>query len=303
MVFDINNKILGERNLGMYNEKTGLTQAFENDYYSGSQIQVMLGDILLDSAIHISFQRRQNRTPVYGYANQYYTFVSDGQIFVSGELTIAFKETAYLMYPIKRYVELTANSLPTSVRYNPGKEGEVYRNAVKPTDPSKPFTSLSQQARRDQTMRANVEQMFGWGGEVTDPKNPLPTDAKGKNQFVRQLAALEDNPFEDWAEKFEDALWYGSENTKDNMIIRDQLFSGNLSEQQVFELETIMTHRNADQYPPVDIWIIYGNTSDHTANHTVKKLLDVSFLGFSQQMAASGEPIYETYSFIARNLV
>jgi len=343
--------------------------AYEHDYYSGSQVQVMMGDVLLDAAVGIAFSVQQNKTPVYGYANQYYAFVADGQVFVQGSLTIAFKEAGYLLFPIKRFVELNAGSTWSPVREGP-KFDEVIKDGMQ-------FESISKIARKRKTLRANVEQVFSWAGdaqstisgggggqafgdhtkaikalqaelkEITDwlathaapelgpippgqtqeiieknerkediekellgYKKTLANDAKQKvvpgsgsqyNKFVTKLGTLSDNDFEDWAEMFEDVLWYGSE--KQVPTLRDQLNSGNLKPLTLIEKETFLSHRRPDQYPEVDIWIIYGDTSDDTANHTVKRLLDVSFTGCSTVISPSGEPVYENYSFIARNLV
>jgi hypothetical protein len=162
-----------------------------------------------------------------------------------------------------------------------------------------PFQSIAKEARRKNTMQANVEQMFSWAGDT--PSQPYLSNRSDYNTFVKELDYLTDDKFEDWAETFEDVLWYGSD--KQIPTLRDQLNSKNLTPLQVIQKETFLSHRRPDQYPEVDIWIIYGNTSDHTANHTVQKILDVSFTGCQKSISSSGEPIYETYSFVARNLV
>ena len=78
---------------------------YEYDWYTGSQIGVMIGDVLIDNAVAISFSVEQTKTPIYGYANQYYSFVADGHVLVQGSLTIAFKESGYLTWPIQRFQE------------------------------------------------------------------------------------------------------------------------------------------------------------------------------------------------------
>jgi hypothetical protein len=298
-IINIDGRPIGEPDIGKSN--------YEMDYFSSSQIQVMMGDILLDSAISLSYELRQNKTPVYGYANQYFTFVADGQVFVSGSLVIAFKEAGYLLYPIKRFHNLAASSTWASPRYDVQKvkkQGIINNTAdlTKIDMDQDPFTTIAKQARRKKTMRANVEQMFAWEqmSKDTDPK----LNAKGNanyNRFLTELGSLEDDAFEDWAEVFEDSLWYGSD--IQNSFMRDKINSKNATKDQDIDNEFLLSHRRPDQYPPVDIWIVYGNTDDASANHTVQKILDVSFTGCSKGFAASGEPVYEAYSFLAKNLV
>ena len=112
---------------------------------------------------------------------------------------------------------------------------------------------------------------------------------------------MEDDKFEDWAEVFEDAIWYGSDPA--NPLMRDKLFSNNLEEHQLISQEDVLSHRRADQYPQIDIWITYGDMSRQPVNHTVKKIMDVSFVGQAQTVEVSGEPTYEVYNFFAKNVV
>jgi len=273
--------------------------AYEYDHYSGSQISLMFGDVLVDNAIHVQFNVNQNRSPVYGYANNYYAFTAGGKVLVQGSLTIAFKEAGYLFWPIKRFHNRKLDSkflgdTWTSPRYGVTKNGVITRGY----DTSKAdntFTTAAKEAERKRIMRANIEQMAKW-------ENQKPQRAGSPyNSFVKQLGALSDNRFEDWAEVFEDAIWYGSD--PENAELRDMLFSKNILDDQLLDDEAVLSHRRADQYPPIDIWIAYGDINNQAANHTVKKLLDVSFVGQAQTIEVSGEPVFESYSFIAKNLV
>jgi len=56
-ITDAQGKVIGPKNLGNIN--------YEYDFHSGSQINVMLGDVLIDSAVAINFTKTQSKTPVY----------------------------------------------------------------------------------------------------------------------------------------------------------------------------------------------------------------------------------------------
>lgn len=285
--------------------------AYEYDWFSGSQIGVMIGDVLIDSAVALSFNVEQTKTPIYGYANQYYTFVADGHLLVSGVLTVAFKEAGYLLWPMQRWQERSprvtlgvsgstqdAKNTPprwTSPRYGVDSQGRII-NSYSPSKEGTDLADASRVARRRQVMEANVEQMFGWEHDANQNRQN-----RQYNQFWRDLGALSDNDFEDWAEVFEDAIWYGSDVS--NPTVRDKLFSKNIKDTDPISNESVLRHRRADQYPQIDMWIVYGDMSHHPANHTVKKILDLSFTGQSQAIEISGQPVYEQYQFIAKNLV
>lgn len=286
---DFEGALVGSNSLG--------DNRYEFDWFSGAQIGVMVGDVLIDNAVSIKFQADQNKTPVYGYANQYYSFLADGRVIVQGQLVIAFKEAGYLHLPITRFQRLRKAGQWTTPRFATGGDGVQYAGTS--------FVEAARLAKQEKTMRSNVEQIVNI--ESLDEADPnFKRKVKQNNRTLKQLGALRDDNFEKWAEKFEDALWFGSDTA--NPSNRDQLFSNNISDDKIYAVEgeddeDVLKHRRLDQYPSVDIWITYGDINTQNANHTVKKLLDVSFVGQAQSIAISGEPIYEVYSFIARNLV
>jgi hypothetical protein len=266
---------------------------YEYDWFSGSQINLMIGDVLIDSCVGIQYNVDQTRTPIYGYASQYYTFVADGKVFVSGSITIAFKEAGYLFWPIQRFINRKVEGEWTTPRYDVDKQGRLTRGYdLSKSDGT--FHSEARRAERKRTMKANVEQALKWQA------GPERSGAR-YNRFWQELGHMEDDLFEDWAEVFEDSIWYGSDTA--NPLMRDKLFSNNIEENVQIDEEDVLSHRRADQYPAIDIWITYGDVARQAVNHTVKKIMDVSFVGQSQVIEISGEPTYETYQFIARNVV
>ena len=269
--------------------------AYEYDWFSGSQIGIMIGDVLIDNAVALSFNVEQTKTPVFGYANQYYTFVADGHVMVSGTLTIAFKETGYLLWPMQRFQERNVSQVYTSPRYSVDKQRNI-NNSYDPNKQGSNLTDAARAAKNKQVMEANVEQMFGWANSQSNGRQN-----KQYNKFWRELAALPDNQFENWVEVFEDAIWYGSDVA--NPTMRDKLFTRNLPDNEFISDEELLRHRRADQYPNIDLWIVYGDMSHQPVNHTAKKILDLSFTGQSQTIEISGQPTYEQYNFIARNLI
>lgn len=291
MLTDAYGRPLGHTSLGSI--------MYEMDYFASSQIFLMIGDVLIDTAVSISYGLQQSKTPIWGYASQYYSFVADGHIFVSGNLVIAFKESAYMLYPIKRFLNLVQSHsvmVPDDInspRYRLDDKGN-FVNYYSP----KTYTlaEASAAARNKKNILGNVEQMKSFESDAYNPEQKAQ-----KNQLWLDLGKLPDNEFEDWAEAFEDVVWYGAERI--NPYTRDQLYANNLRSSEPITDNTILSHRRPDLYPEVDLTIIYGDVSAASTNHTAEKILDVSFIGSGKTIAIDNGIVYDKFDFIARTVV
>jgi|WetSurMetagenome_2_1015567.scaffolds.fasta_scaffold181467_2 hypothetical protein len=65
-------------------------------YFSGSQITMYIGDVLLDEAVFVSYQLQQNKKPIFGYASQYWDAVALGTVLVQGSLAVNYIDNKYL---------------------------------------------------------------------------------------------------------------------------------------------------------------------------------------------------------------
>lgn len=258
---------------------------YSTEYFSGSQVGIYIGDILVDEVTSLSFEVQQSRRPLFGYADQYYRALSKGQVFIQGQFTINFKEAGYLWLVLDTYKKTID-----------GGSGKLFT----------PFDSSQTVEQR------NIEQIIN--GETTtaqrnaalktlaqalaqDPKGASITDDTTLNtlQDITASAASSLGGFssisrslgvpgnaESILESFEDAVWQKDQYTLDDM------------------------NRRADDpdLNPFDIYIAYGDfAGDNRVNHTIRKLSDVAIVGTSQQIVIDGLPIQETYTFIARNMV
>jgi hypothetical protein len=66
------------------------------DFYSGSQITIWLGNILIDDINSIQWVRTQGKMPIYGYASQLFDSVAKGTVIIQGSFTINFRQQGYL---------------------------------------------------------------------------------------------------------------------------------------------------------------------------------------------------------------
>ena len=235
---------------------------YEFDYYTGSQISIYFGNLLIDDIEHIQYNVTQSKRPVYGYASQYFHSVADGQVIIEGAFTIAFKEANYLIGALQYYKE--------------------HQSPIRSSSALKAWEDKKKEIVVD---RLNIEEYFRQQKEGSKYQT-LPLD------LMESVAALSDNAWEGVAEAFEDRLW-----KNDGPAI-------DFIEPNIRDTTNINTdkHRRADQFPPIDIWILYGDLTSPAANHTIKRLIDVHIIGEGQVIAPGGENIHESYRFFAKNL-
>ena len=66
------------------------------DFYSGSQITVWFGNILIDDINSIQWARTQNKRPIYGYASQMFDAVANGTVLIQGNFSVNFRQVGYI---------------------------------------------------------------------------------------------------------------------------------------------------------------------------------------------------------------
>jgi len=65
-------------------------------YFSPCQISLYVGDIWIDDMADIQYEVRDEKLPVYGFADQYYRATLRGRTIVTGVLVINFRFKGYL---------------------------------------------------------------------------------------------------------------------------------------------------------------------------------------------------------------
>lgn len=72
-------------------------------YYSGNQASLFIGDVWVDDITSIDYTLQHTRMPQYGYGSQHFDFVPKGSIIITGSFTINFREPNYLWLVLERY--------------------------------------------------------------------------------------------------------------------------------------------------------------------------------------------------------
>lgn len=283
-------------------------KTYPYDYYSGTDCKLFYGDVWVDDVVGINYSVSQNKTPIYGYASQNFNAIAKGQIIVQGTMTVAFKETGYLNI-IQRITETQKQNAYQVLKRRQDISREKAEYKLAKFDPS-----------------------LNYIGET--PKNPqiaVGMTANGSPQLIRQEQTIEEilmnkktgeaskaslalsrgfnlgektRDFEDFAELLEDSIW-GDSNGRPlgaglrNAIKRADEFDYN----NAGGIKVGIGQGNNAQYEHVlNLMLTFGDINDFRAEHTLVVINDVHFIGTQQMMSPDGSPIFEEYTFIARDI-
>jgi hypothetical protein len=93
-------------------------QRFNNDYFTGADVRLYMGDIWVDEITSISFELEEQVQPIYGYASYTFDKVARGTRIIRGSFSINFKESFYLHGVL--------NSLQSKLKEQQAGKGSVF---------------------------------------------------------------------------------------------------------------------------------------------------------------------------------
>jgi len=279
-----------------FSDKRGV---YNIDYFSGSQVAIFIGDVLVDEITSMSYAVHQSRTPIYGYADQLLRDVSKGVVLVQGEFTINFKEAGYLWLVLNRYRALMKGEPTYLDKYSDRTKTLLQRplggDFFKDNFLNEVTMEKLMNGELSAFERTKALQSLSAGRAVSEydldvTRNTTQSTLLGFASSARAgLGRGSPGAAESAYEAFEDMVW-----THDSKTGLDANGSADLD------------HRRADEpdLNDFDIYVTFGDydASNHE-NHTVQKLTNVHIVGSSKQIVIDGVPIQEAYSFIARNII
>ena len=246
------------------------TSIYDQEYFSGSQCVIYIGDVWIDEIVYLSYDVQQNKRPFYGYADSLFAATGRGRVLVQGQIGINFKEAGYLLAVLERYTRLKRDYLGTPLltpAVTAKNVGQKYRGGARINGE----TALLNRATIERLVDKNLQDTNISPEERVEFYQHL----SGFNNEAGELPGVES-----WFEQFEDRVWG-----------LDPL--------------TIEPRRADDiRYDDFNIFVTYGdfNRSDRV-NHTVRRIDGVRVLGHGQRITTDDGNILEVYDFIARNLV
>lgn len=253
-------------------------KTYDLEYFNGSTASIYIGDTWIDEITSISFQTKQNKTPLYGYASQLFDVLAPGQVLVQGNFTINYKEQGYLWLVLRRWFGFYKEDIEGKSRKDPltaAQSKKLSRGKIGTNSSNiggKPIIG----SNGTLVSRASVERLVQGKASRNE-----------RYQYYQSLGGYasalgKDEIFEDLVESFEDELW---ENRSDEELISqirrtdDNIFDG------------------------FDIYVVFGNYANPSANHTACKIVGVSLTSRGKSISIDGTPVQEIYEFIAKTEV
>lgn len=257
------------------------THVYDQEYFSGAQMNMYIGDVLIDEVTSLAVQVRQNKVPVYGYADQLFNKVSKGTVLVQGQFTINFKEAGYLYAVLERFKQRGRVNSPFIDTNNfnfqdktrggalrDGQRGVLSRQNIEQIDKS--VDSITSGTVNGRALRP--EEYIEYFQSLTGFNNRSP----GRAGSVPGALPGVENVFE----AFEDRIWGTDELDRDADGRRG----------------------DSNRFDDFTIYATFGDYNrNNRVNHTAKRIDRVHLIGQAQTIMINGEPIAEEYSFIARN--
>jgi len=247
---------------------------------SGAQVQLFLGDVWIDEMTSFSYNLIQSKTPLYGYASQFFDTTAAGRILVQGSLSINFKEQGYLWAVLRRYFNVSAVEAGVKSTKKDDNLLRVKKNSSRTMPDIVNKSGNKTGSNGTNISRASIERITQ--GKMTTGE---------QYKFYHDLASYatfdvknpKDKVFEDIVEAFEDEVWAP---TSTNEGLSSQI-------------------RRVDdnRFDGFDIYLVMGNYSNPKANHTVRKIVGVRLMSEGKQIVINGAPISEQYSWIAQTVV
>lgn len=219
---------------------------FGSEYFSGANVGVYFGDVLVDQIFNLQFNLQEQVIPIYGYGSYTYDAVAKGQRIINGSFNIYFREAAYLKLILDQIeLELGGTQKSNPFKYDTVPEETTIENILE---------ELSSKTTPDFDKLATSYEEAIWGNASKDNA----TDGSSKPYFI---------PI----------------NYNDTPKISSRGF---------------------------DILISYGpeakrqrkNLGELSPNTTVQAINGVHITSVSMIVDATGQPLYEQYSFMARDL-
>ena len=236
-------------------------------YYTPCNVGIYIGGYRLSDAFRVDWDARDSKTPLYGWADDTFSAVSNGRKIITGRLVINYRYPGYLATAIAEFTKQGQTDL------------KEHRQAVN-----------------------DAEEFFS-------------KDSTERVKFLTQIAAK--NYGDDILKGFDADNRLGSARSRLNSLrsMLGNFSSGALSRtpgaMATVEYLRRSTNEAYKQKRTFDILVAYGSITSEDHIETIIK--DAYIVGQSQVISASatgggdvsssGSPIYEIYSFFAKEIV
>ena len=253
---------------------------YDSEYFSGTQASIYIGDIWVDEITGIQFEVIHAKSPIYGYASQFWDAMARGVVMVRGSFTINFKEAGYMFLALAEYQRKRQGLGRVKGKTAAERLDDYKFGGATVNEEVHPYLA------EEKMVRWNVERAIDLPDD--DPaKYKMRQDIAGFASEAQAQGGRGLDRAEGMMEAFEDAIW------------------GKNREGGANTAALMQAARRADDHrlSGFDIYVQLGDFSNNLANHTMNKIVNCHINGQSRVIAADDEPIMESYSFIAQTIL
>lgn len=298
------------------NPNTVEHQWFPVEYFSGSDITIYIGDIFVSEISAISFTLTEKVLPIFGYASRTFDHASRGSRLVEGVIQIPFVEAGYLEAILSRVgssTTETSNAKPKLAYVKGNKAVPSWCADFKMDIEGALVSDARAKGIKGITVIETIE------GIVMETPNKTLTTGNTQNGLsfvggagVGGLDYTKKTAFNDRVENYEAEIW-GRDFSQDRDRKYQSFFYEDRKRTDGTNTQEILKQTG------FDIYITYGpqaeaekyNTLEnpkaqalrtYSFNTTVKAIRGIQLTSTGQTISANGNPLYEEYSFIAKDL-
>jgi hypothetical protein len=234
------------------------------EYYTGAQVRIYFGQILIDEISSIEWAGNNSKRPVFGYASTQFDAVAQGQYLVQGAFVMPFKEVGFLHHVhselsnTERYLE--------RVRSAVNEDRPVIGATVNPETSAPRVTIATTTGEGDVDVAQTVTALT--------PADLVLQEASEGGQSYRQLL-----------DELENRIWEPRSADIDRQLRPDE-----------FDLDP--TRRFIQN--GFNILVTFGDVSNPNTPSTAKTLIDVHITADQRIADTSDNPIFEQYTFFCR---
>lgn len=157
-------------------------KVYDLNYFSGSQVQLYIGPVLVDEIVGLAVAVQQQKVPIYGYSSQLFDAVARGPILVNGHFAINFVSAGYLFTILEKANTITTGDLAVWEQETPAS---MFAEGFKDLGQSDRSTILSALVTRPSQLEdfVHMQEQNIWGTSLPFGETSFPSMRPDQNRF------------------------------------------------------------------------------------------------------------------------
>lgn len=245
-------------------------QVFPENYFSGCDVSVFIGDVWVEEVVSISFAVMEQVQPIFGYNSYTYDTVARGSRVIEGSLRINFTEGNYLNRILQNALSRSSNLKG----YAQNPQGQYSWQTAKLTSDTKVFENTTLKDLSANALRAELDKQ----------------SQEQRNDYINKIRKAV------WGTGMRDGIYKRPDGTPiEGQGHEDLYLNMPLFDQDPLGFRIIITYGQP----------MTGTKPKSLFNAppgAVRQIVGVQLKSAQQVIGAGGEPVYEDYGFLAKDI-